>query len=310
MNDSAGKLLQEIATGVDLSFTWLGLNKVVEDEHKLAAANMFKTDPKSVSLTKKLINPKNVHYRNLTACKTEIRAHWMNNTLPWIESGVRLIRHEDILAFRLQHEELVDGFNISKKNLTKHWKSILQQSEETLGDLFNKEDYPEDPEDLFGVNLGWPNLSAPEYLKTLDPKMYEAEAKKISKKFEDAWKLGEEVMTKELLKLVESFADRMKPNPDGTKKIFKEASLTNLFEFFDKFNKLNLIKGSDLEDLVKKSQEALSGTNAEIIRLDDNFRNKLANSLDEISKELNSKVENLPRRKLGKVKNVPTKEAT
>lgn len=263
---------------------------------------MFGAKTASVNVSKRLFNTKNTHLRNLTTAKNTIRSHWEDSTLPWIEPGIRLIHHANIVRFREDHEQLTEGFYLARTHLVKNWSNLIMQAEEDLNELFDPADYPDNPESLFDVSLSWPNLSAPDYLKTIDPKMYEEEAKKIEQKFKEAWKLGEQALTQELLSLVNNFADRMKPNPDGTKKMFKSASFENILEFIQKFQKLNVNSGSELEQLVNRTKEIMGEVNPDQIRLDDGFREKIGNSMTELGKELADKIEDLPRRKIGKIK--------
>lgn len=293
--------LQEQAAGIGMHFTWMGIKVSLNNQEKRQVAQAFGAQPDSLAMSKKIIDTKNPFYRRLTQIKTQLSGLWKSWTLPWVEDGIRLIRKVDIPSFNLQFEELKKDLQIAAHNFALNWQAIVAEGKDKLGNLANEQDYNKTPDDLFDVYLSWPNLAVPDYLKE-DPALYEAEQKKREAQFAKALKTFEEGSMAQLLKLVEHLSDKLKPNPDGSKKVFKDASVENIKAFFDTFRNLNVRSNEDMENLVNKAESLICGLDPELLRQSDQTRTQVSQQMDVLVKELTSKVTVKPRRKVEIVK--------
>ena len=90
-----------------------------------------------------------------------------------------------------------------------------------LGSLFNEADYPGSLCTAFGVQWDFPGVEPPDYLRQLNPDLYEHECQRIQDRFSEAVRLAEEAFTTELAKLVSHLTERLSGQEDGRAKIFR-----------------------------------------------------------------------------------------
>lgn len=289
--------LQKQAAGLGVHFTWMGVKVTLTLQEKDQVAKAFDASPRSLVMSKKIIDTKNPFYRKLTQIKTQISSLWRTTTLPWVEDGIRLIRKQDIARFNEQFNDLKNQLKDAASDFAMKWQEIVEDGKDKLGNLANDNDYKKNVLDAFDVYLSWPNLEVPEYLKD-DPVLYEAEQKKREAQFAKALKTFEEGSMAQLYKLVQHLDDKLKPNHDGSKKIFKDASVDNLIAFFETFRKLNVRSNEEIETLVNKAETLVSGLDPELLRANDQIRNQVSQQMDNLVKELESKVTLKPRRKI------------
>ena len=79
-----------------VKFKWFGTSKSLTSNQKSRAAESFGADGNAISAAKRLINTKHESYRALTSVKSQINKHWRDASLPYPESGIRLIRNYSV----------------------------------------------------------------------------------------------------------------------------------------------------------------------------------------------------------------------
>jgi hypothetical protein len=149
-------------------------------------------------------------------------------------------------------EQLEAGVRV----LNDHFTEIKEAARIRLGDLFDASDYPSSLDDEFEVAWDFPSVEPPEYLQRLNPDLYQEQAERVSRRFERAVELAEAAFVEELDRLVNHLAERLSGDEDGRPKIFRDSAITNLREFFARFQDLNVGSNQQLDQLV---QRALDG---------------------------------------------------
>ena len=79
-----------------VKFKWFGVSKSLTAEQKTRAAESFGAEGRAISAGKKLIDTRHDAYKGLTTIKSQITRFWKDNSLPYPESGIRLIRQDKI----------------------------------------------------------------------------------------------------------------------------------------------------------------------------------------------------------------------
>lgn len=293
--------------GLSLSFKWFGLEKKAEAAENIQVANMLDATNSAVKVTKVLIDTKDKDYKKLTSIRNKLRSLWVDGTLPWIEPGVRLMGKDLLETFaKEQFEPHKLALQAATEQLDSRWQEVLDEAPKRLGQLFNKNDYPESPIGLFDCSLSFPNLEPPGYL----PKeVFEQQSKAVQKQFEEALKIGEAMLAEELQKLVGNLADRLTPGADGKPKVFKEASVQGVYDFFEKIGKLGMGSSEELENAISQVKEVLGGCNAkDLKKFSDDTKVSMSEQLKLVGKSLEASVQSLPRRKLNIKKKVNKEE--
>ena len=298
--------LESQVMGCSLSTHWWGITKKAGSEALDAVAISLGTSQKYLKIEKRLIGRNNTYYKNLCRTKNSIVSYWKDTTLPYVESGVRLIRKDNIQRFEIHMASFRQELTSRVSDMIANYEQLKTESRQALKGLYNESDYPENLIDLFSFYWEYPNLNPPEYLMLHNPELYRRQQQAVKAKFEDAVLKAEKAFGKELQDLVVNLAERMSPNPDGSKKIFRDTTVTENFKtFFKKFNEISVSNSSDLNAIVAQAESILGNVNAEYLRADGNERSDLATKMKNLSGLLESKIGVQPRRTLIRSSAVP-----
>lgn len=299
LEKNQAEILESAVVGCSLSIHWWGINRKADVQVVSAVAESLGTNSKFLKLEKKLINPKNLYYRGLCEIRSAIGSAWRNYTLPYVEPGTRLIRKDLVDAFDQRMTAFKTELSEKISALCDNYELLKSEGKRALGELYRETDYPNNLQHLFGFSWEFPNLNPPEYLLMYNPKLYERQQELVRAKFEEAVQKAEKAFGGELQNMVSSLAERMQPNEDGSRKTFRDSTVSENFkEFFKRFKSISVTNSKDLADIVSMAEGVISGVNTEYLKTDGLARQDLANKMEEIGKLLESKIGVQPRRKL------------
>ena len=141
-------------------------------------------------------------------------------------------------------------------------------------------------------------IDAPDYLRQLNPALYEQECQRVQQRFDEAVRLAEEAFTAELAKLVSHLTERLSGQADGKRKFFRDSCITNLTEFFVRFRQLNVRSSEQLDDLVADAQQIIRGVEPQHLRGNDGLRQSVATELSRVQSVLDGLLVDRPRRNI------------
>jgi len=291
--------LREGMAAVRVSFTWLGTRKSLSADQRAEAAEPFAAHGEYVSAGKKLLDTRHPAFKAVTAIRSKVTSTWKSMSLPFPEPGVRLIRRDQIDEFvgllEAYRVELADAV----ANLDRHYEELQATAAERLGRLFNPQDYPETLVGLFDVSWDFPSVEPPDYLRDLNPALYEAERARVAARFDEAVQMAEGAFLEEFGRLVTHLAERISGSgDDGEKKVFRDSAIGNLQEFFERFRSLNVSSNAQLDDLVEQAQRAVRGVAANDLRGSQGLRQRVATDLSQVQSALDGMLVNRPRRRI------------
>ena len=139
---SPAQWLRETTAAVRVSFTWLGVRKALTPEQRNQAADSFGAEGDYLSARKKLLDTKHTAYKEVTAIRGKVIAHWKALTLPFPEPGIRLIRQHQIDSFNQEMTSLRSELLEAVARLDQHYTELKNTAQRRLGDLFNAERLP------------------------------------------------------------------------------------------------------------------------------------------------------------------------
>jgi hypothetical protein len=207
--------LRQSFAAVRVSFTWLGVRERLAADQKAQAAESCGAEGQYLSAAKKLLDTSHEAFQQVTASKTKIVSYWKGLSLPYPESGVRLIKQDDVQRFDRQMNIYKDELTVGVQNLDEHYFTLKSAAQQRLGSLFNAADYPPSLRNMFGVDWDYPSVEPPEYLLRLNPHLYQQERNRIAARFDEAVKLAEEAFIGEFSKLVSHFTERLSSGVAG-----------------------------------------------------------------------------------------------
>jgi hypothetical protein len=94
--DSPAQRLRRTAAAVRVHFTWWGVHRTLTAAQKEEVGDNYGADARLLSAGKKIVDVRHEAFRRLTSIRTRCVNFWRGLTLPYVESGVRLIRQSDV----------------------------------------------------------------------------------------------------------------------------------------------------------------------------------------------------------------------
>ena len=219
-------------------------------------------------------------------------------SLPFPEPGIRLIRQQGINDFDQQMARFREELSETVAELDHQYAELRTAARYRLGDLFDPSDYPISLIGLFGIEHEYPSVEPPNYLRQLNPELYEQECQRMQARFDEAVALTEQAFIEELSKLVEHLGERLSGEVDGKAKVFRDTAVTNLGEFFQRFQALNIRSNDQLDELVQRAQKVLRGVEPQQLRDSSSLRQRLGSQLSSIQSSLDGLMVDRPRRNI------------
>lgn len=295
---TVGERLQNETTAVRLKIHWPGVRKTLSQDQTRQAAGTFDADIKSVSASKKLLDTGHPAFRAVSAVRTQAADYWKQLTLPYVEPGMRLIRRRDITAFDDRMSTVRDELAAAVEQLERHYDEMIDQARERLGDLFDAGDYATNLRDQFGIEWDYPSVAPPEYLLRVSPQLYYSECERVQQRFDEAVRLAEQAFADELGQLVSHLAERLSGEADGSPKVFRDSAVTNLLDFFDRFQRLNIRSDEGLDRLVERARGIVTNVSPQDLRDRVPMRLRVADQLAAVESSLDDWMTDRPRRSI------------
>ncbi|MCH9655806.1 MAG: hypothetical protein K0U89_18310 [Planctomycetes bacterium] len=281
-----------------ISFEWFGTRKSLTRDQKTQAAESFGAEGTFLSAGKKLLDTGHPRFRAVNAVRQRVRSYWTSISLPFPESGIRLLRQDALTTFQEQMHQFTEELNEAVLNLDEQYLSLKSAARERLGSLFNDDDYPVSLTGLFEVTWDFPSVEPPDYLRQLNPELYEQECQRVQSRFEEAVRLAEDAFLGELSQLVSHLTDRLSGQADGRPKVFRDSAIGNLHEFFERFRSLNVRSNEQLDVLVAQCQGIVQGIQPQELRKRGELRQQVASELSGVQAALDGLLIDRPRRQI------------
>lgn len=290
--------LQGTMAAAKLSFTWFGVRKSLNPEQRAEAADAFGAEGQFLSAGKKLLDTRDPSFRAVSTVRSQAVAYWRSVSLPFPEPGLRLIRQDRIDAFNEQMGVYQAELGAAVEALEYRFDRLKSAARERLGRLYNAADYPESLTGLFAMNWEFPSVEPPNYLRDLNPELYQQECDRVRSRFTEAVQLAEQAFLDEFARLVSHLTNRLSGTEDGKPKVFRDSAVENLTEFFERFRDLNVRSNPQLDDLVEQAQQVVRGVEPQQLRDSTAVRQDVATQLARVGSVLEGLLVDQPRRRI------------
>ena len=285
-------------TAARLSFTWFGTRKSLSREQKEQAADSFGAEGDFLSAGKKLIDTQHPKFKSVTAVRTRAVNYWKGMSLPYPEAGVRLIRQDSIDEFARRLNGFKRELEDAVVDLGDHYEELMTAARRRLGSLYSAADYPASLQGMFAVDWEFPSVEPPEYLRRLNPELYEQECERVRSRFDEAVRLAEAAFIDEFAQLVSHLCERLSGERDGRQKVFRNSAVDNLTQFFERFRSLNVGTNAELDRLVDQAQQIVGGVRPQNLRDNSGLRQQVATQLSGVQSVLDGLLVERPRRNI------------
>ncbi len=295
---NATNRLRTTMAAVKLAFTWLGVRKTLAPEQRTTAARAFHADRERLSASKLILDTRNPAYRAVAAVRSEASGYWRTVTLPFPESGIRLLPQNSLGLFANTMAGYREKLQEAARELADQYDAMKSEAQRRLGTLFNPSDYPQTLDGMFDLEVSYPTIDPPAYLMALNPEVYQQEQARVRERFKSAVELAEQAFATELQRLVAHLAERLTGLHDGQPKVFRDSAVENLREFFERFRQLNIRSNPELDALVEHAQQTITGIEPQQLRDSVRLRQMVANDFEQIQASVGEMLVDRPRRNI------------
>ena len=290
--------LRSSMAAMRLSFTWFGTRKSLSAQQRSQAADTFHAESKFVSAGKKLIDTSDASFRAVTSVRTQASAYFKGVSLPYPEPGIRLVKRDNLDRIDTKMHGFREELSEAVGQLDQRFDELKREARQRLGELYDESDYPPSLDGLFEIGWDFPSVEPPDYLRRLNPELYQAECNRIRGRFDEAVSLAEAAFTEELGKLVEHLAERLSGSDDGKPKVFRNSAIENFTEFFDRFRRLNIRSNEQLDSVVESARSLVAGVQPQQLRDNPSVRDQIRGGLQQVQSSLDQLMTDRPRRRI------------
>lgn len=231
----------------------------------------------------------NPHHEAVIRYAASCRLWNTQQTIPWSDSGPRIVTMENL--FNGGYKKQLDDRKVEFERLTDVfmgvYPTLISAAAFQLGDLFNREEYPE-PEAVakkfrFNYTLtpiptaGDFRIDIGEQAKAELVAQYEtAFNERLNHAMRDVWQRLYECLT--------HMSERLASDDEGKRKVFHGTILTNARELIGLLSRLNITNDPKLEEARRDLSAALINTDIDTLKESDYIRENVKAKVDDILK--------------------------
>ncbi len=267
---------------------WAGRKKDKRASADVTSANHADTGVASVN-KKLLANSDTLQaiQRHVTAA----RSMHVNMTMPWSNSGLRLLPTAQYFKYSQAMSQMQQEFDKLVQEFLSAYNDEVVDVQLKLGDLFSYDDYPTvetlDRKFAFRTNyMPLPDAGdfrvdiGNEALREVQETYADFYAKQYNTAMNDVWT--------RLHKALSNMSDRLDYGSKEDKKIFRDSLVDNVNDMIELLRVCNVTGSTQMTQMALKLEEAMSGVTPDGLREDDTFRAETKRAVDDVIKSLPS----------------------
>ena len=222
-----------------------------------------------------------------------VRTYVYENTMPWSDSGIRLLPTASFLTFSQRMADSEQTFFSYVEDFIRVYPSLITAQAMALGDMFKRDDYPDvsEIERKFNFRLNFmPVPRAGDFRVDVgndaQKELQEKLAKLADERVEAAMADVRERLKTHLMRM----QDRLGyDNVDGDRKTrkFHDSLVTGALELCDMVKHLNIINDTTLDQARVGLVQALQGVDAKELRTNEAVRDDVRKNVDALLKKFN-----------------------
>lgn len=281
------KSMSEKAMLADLTIKGWSARATDKEANEFAATN-YQANAKWTKFTKRLLSTDAT--KAIRKAEAEARAKHKELTLPWSESGQRILPAKAFADYQKDMGEILDRWTEAVDQLVAVYDDLREEARAELGGLFDEGDYPSSAE-LQGKYVFDMELTALDVKGDFRVQMSDAEMKRlqdqITARTEARMATAMTDVYKRLHDVVSHMAERLKAYKPKTKDAgvenpFRDATLNNVRDIVDLLPKLNIANDPALDELAQEVTQNLLAADAKELRSDSTQRESVAQEAERI----------------------------
>ena len=229
----------------------------------------------------------------INQCVGAIRTYLYDVTLPWSDSGLRLLTTAKFMEFNQRMQDFEDKFNALVDDFVTTYPTLITAQAMALGDMFNRNEYPT-PDDIkhrfdFRVNY-MPVPTSGDFRVDVGNDAQAELQNKLAKLADERIENAMGDIKTRLKDHLKRMSDRLTVDYTGHKaqpRMFHASLLETANELCSLAKDLNITGDKDLEEARIKLHEAVNGLDVDDLRKDLDTRQAVKKDVDSILSKFN-----------------------
>jgi hypothetical protein len=222
----------------------------------------------------------------ITKLANEIRDWHGRQTLPWSDTGTRLLPMTNFFEYKQQLGVYEAEFKSRINTFIQQYPNIIQSMVYKLGNLFDRSEYPDADKIESKFNLRYTIMPVPEtkdFRVDIADDIREEMQKEYQKAYEGRVETAMSDAWSRLHNTLEHMVDRLSGND---KKIFRNSLVDNALELTNLLTRLNITKDPKLEQARQALEQSLVGVTADDLRESQGARQEILSRVNEIMESI------------------------
>jgi len=260
------------------------LDRSVSDE---LVANKQAQDKGAARVNKHLLAGRN-ELEVISKFVTQTRDIVYDNTLPWSDSGIRLLPSAKFMEFNAKLQQAEDTFYGLVTEFVRVYPSLITAQAMALGNMFKRDDYPhpDDIEHRFRFSVNYMPVPASGDFRVDIGNDAQAELKaKLSKLADERVEHAVKDIKTRLLDHLKRMSDRLTVDViagESKPRKFHDSLLDGAHDLCDLAGALNIINDPQLEDARKALKQVINGLDVKDLRKDMPTRIDIKSQVDDV----------------------------
>lgn len=222
--------------------------------------------------------------QDVTRAVSAARTYHYEHTLPWDDSGARILTAACFMEYSKRMRELREEFEAAVSKFASNYSTYRDEAEMKLAGLFNPGDYPgvNEIRDRYTFTTDIePVPSGSDFRVSVQAKDAERIKKDIENRVNDRVKTATDDLYKRLADVTGKFADKLKEGG-----VFRDSLVGNVVDLVSLLPKLNIAGDEKLEALRKEIELKIAGSSPDVLRNDEAVKAKAVKDADAILKKM------------------------
>ncbi len=230
----------------------------------------------------------------ITKACTALRQFHYENTLPWLDEGVRILPADNFETYKAAMSGLTDSYDTAVRDFVRAWPDIIADAKVRLNGMFNAADYPVDVKSRFGCGLRFMPISdAGDFRVAIADSERAALQQQIEDTLSEASQAAMRDLWERLAETVKAMASRLAAYKtvivDGKQKVenpFRDSLVENLRDLCGLIPRLNFTSDPRLESIRAQIESELLQVDAGTLRDRDLVRADVAATAEKIAADI------------------------
>lgn len=249
------------------------------DKRATDTANIAHKAKENAGKYHKKLLPNAVELEAIGTIGSQVRKYFYEQTLPWMADGSRIIAGKNYLNFVSKMRAFKVEFENAVKDFETAYPRLKKEAIKTLGDLYDKDEYPDDIASKFNIEATYLPLPDVGDFRT---EITDAEKKQFIAKMRDVEGDAMRDCWTRLHTVVKTAADKL-AQPDA---IFRDSLIENITEIVNLLPMLNITDDKDLEKQRRDIQKVIGNLDSSDLREDVLARAKASKALSDIESKM------------------------